>query len=124
MSYGGRKMSYKDFDEIESGTPPPWGATEKQIKRDIIDTLVADCITHERDLSGHKHAKIYNGYGTEPIVEGSNSALTIGVVAGSDVDIRMPDAGNVVIRSLPSDTVMFEINTDTNTINIGSGATT
>jgi hypothetical protein len=66
---------YKDFDLNTPGDPPPWGDREIQAFRDIIDTVVADTLG-EKDTSGHKHTKVYNGY-SSVIFDANNTGSDI-----------------------------------------------
>jgi hypothetical protein len=61
---------YKGFDLNSAGDPAPWGARETKAFQDIIDTLVSDSLG-TLDASGHKHAKVYNGY-SNVVIEADN----------------------------------------------------
>lgn len=119
-------MSYMGFDEIEPNDKN-WGAKEKKIKQDIIATIVSDCIAAEKDLTGHKHSRIYNGYGTSTIFESSaDYDIRIGNLKGSSIDsiIKSNEEYAFVARTLPDNVEYLKIDTLTNTINIGNGTTT
>lgn len=51
--------TYKAFTLNEAGDPPPWGATEVQAWKDLIDTVVEDAVDEEKKTTGHKHFKLY-----------------------------------------------------------------
>ena len=52
--------TYKNFTHNTAGDPPPWGVTEEQLFKDIIDTLVEDCVDETKYTGGHRHFKLYS----------------------------------------------------------------
>lgn len=73
---------YKTFDLNTPGDPPPWGVKEEQAFKDIIDTIVADTLGG-KDVTGHKHTKIYNGY-SSVVIDANNTGSE--VIFGGDSD--------------------------------------
>ena len=56
--------NYKNFTINTASTPPPWGAVEEQVMRDIINTLVVGTVTEERaEVLGHQHYQLYDTNG-------------------------------------------------------------
>lgn len=51
--------TYKSFTLNEPGDPTPWGSTELQAWKDLIDTVVEDCVEETKYTTGHRHFKLY-----------------------------------------------------------------
>lgn len=51
--------SYKSFSLNQPGDAAPWGTTEFNAWKDLIDTVVGDCVEETKYTSGHRHYKLY-----------------------------------------------------------------
>jgi hypothetical protein len=70
-------MAYKLFGIIGPGTPKPWGAQEETNWKDVIDTMVNDCVVQTKDSAGHKHGKLYGSDASELITGGEYKNIGI-----------------------------------------------
>lgn len=66
-----------DFDINEATTPKPWGAKEEQVIRDLIKTLTEDTISGVKNVTGHKHGKLYNSSAVAKIDTSTTSSINI-----------------------------------------------
>jgi len=107
---------YKGFTYNEAGvTPQPWGATENQLDKDLIDTIVNDaCLPQKETTNGHRHWRLYDPSGSEAIfMTGSYSygycknALLVGTVPSDGYD---PDG---MINAIGSAYVIFGMSNTT-----------
>lgn len=64
-------LMWKDFELNDLNTAKPWAPRETQKDKDVIDTMVGDAITVGKDVSGHKHNKIYSPIGVAGIEIGA-----------------------------------------------------
>jgi hypothetical protein len=56
--------AYKDFTINTAASPPPWGPTEEQMVKDVIDTLVIGTVEGAKDeTNGHRHHDLYDTNG-------------------------------------------------------------
>jgi len=76
---------YKNFNLNAHGDPPPWGTTETQAFTDIIDTLVSDTLGGEKESTGHKHAKVYNG-SSNAVIDANNTDGLVSIGGDPDAD--------------------------------------
>lgn len=98
---------YKDFDLNAPGAPPPWGSKELSAFKDIIDTLVSDTIgtqgpgsTGGKDITGHKHCRLYNGYTNEVINTESDVSIQINDYSGYSFRMNVRDSGGSDVGSI------------------------
>lgn len=58
--------TYKGFTyNLAGATPPPWGVVENQLDKDLIDTIVLDCVSATKDTTnGHRHYRMYSSDGS------------------------------------------------------------
>lgn len=98
---------YKDFDLNAPGDPPPWGDKEVSAFKDIIDTIVADSVgtqgpgsTGGKDVTGHKHWKLYNGYAEEVINTQSDVSIQINDYSGYSFRMNVRDSGGADIGTI------------------------
>ena len=54
---------YDGFNLIDPDTSRPWGPKEKQNWEDMADTVTQDTIQKQKDVSGHKHGRLYDSNG-------------------------------------------------------------
>lgn len=55
-----------------------WGADQLTKEHEIINCLVADCLEQEYRAQGHRHTKLYNGYGTSLALSSVENDVSIG----------------------------------------------
>jgi hypothetical protein len=79
-------MSYKNFNLNGPSTPKPWGAVEEQNWKDIIDTVVGDCVTVSKDTAGHRHTKLYDANGVAVVIV-STSSGNVGIGTTAPLDL-------------------------------------
>ncbi len=63
-------ISYKGMtlnDPTDPSGTYDWGPTELQAWQDHTDWIGGDCLSTSLDTAGHKHTKIYDGYGDDVI---------------------------------------------------------
>ncbi len=94
-------LIYKKFHLNDEDTPGIWAQQANQKAKNLIDTVVGDAITDGKDVTGHKHNKLYSPSG----------------VVGAEVDT----GGNlkikgVIITSIVIKTVDYVITINDNTI--------
>ena len=53
-------MNYKSFSINTPADVRPWGARETQAWKDIIDTVVMDCVQQVNNVTGHKHYRLFD----------------------------------------------------------------
>lgn len=52
---------YRDFDLNDFNARKPWGTREYQAWRDVLDTLLADCVyANKSTVDGHRHYRLFN----------------------------------------------------------------
>ena len=86
-------VDYKDFELNDEFTAKPWGPRETQAFQDVIDTLVSDCVDNLKDVTGHKHDKLYN----------PSKVVSLQVIAGGVVRIANLSTDGVVINNASGD---------------------
>lgn len=70
---------YKGYNPLGPGDLKPWGARDLQHEKDVIDSIVMDCISATKDLTGHKHRSLYDGYGQQTVsTNDSTKLITVG----------------------------------------------
>jgi len=75
-------MNYKGFSINTPSDARPWGARETQAWKDIIDTVVMDCVVQTLDITGHKHYRLFGTAG--------NVALTVDNIGQIGIGITVP----------------------------------
>ena len=69
--------AYKGFNPMGPGDVKPWGTGDLNHEKDIIDTLVTDCVSSTKELTGHKHKSLYDPSGVK-IITPTATEISIG----------------------------------------------
>ena len=88
--------TYDGFYLNDASTAKPWGAKELQVWKDMADTVTKDTIQAQKDVQGHKHAKIYDMAGTVII-----DAYASGDPVQISESVNLPSGKNYMINNVP-----------------------
>jgi hypothetical protein len=100
-------LNYKYFNLNSAGDAPPWGPKETTAFTDIIDTIVSDTLGGVKKSTGHKHAKVYNGY-SSAILDANNTDGTVDL--GGDPNTECGQAFRFSVRDGSSTSYLVEGN--------------
>lgn len=95
--------TYKSFTYNLVGDPAPWGAIENQLDKDIIDTLVLDCLTVGKDaVNGHRHIRFYDGSGNTVIFSSGTDLHLDASLCVIESETQVTDGVNTLSLSIES----------------------
>ncbi len=98
--------SYKGYNPLGPGDTKPWGQGDLDHEKEVIDSIVMDCVNNTKNLSGHRHPRLYDTAGNK-VLETVGTQMTIGggtptapthkismqVLTGEGEALRMVHAG-------------------------------
>jgi hypothetical protein len=75
--------AYKGFNPMGPTDVKPWGAGDLSHEQDVINCLVMDTIGQTKNLAGHKHRSLYDGYGYQTLTtDDITKKIKMGAVGG------------------------------------------
>lgn len=98
--------TYKGFTYNEPGDPKPWGTVENQLDKDLIDTMVIDCITATKDTDGHKHAKVYADTSNVVLRAQAQGEATFEYDQSNYLQVQVDSGGTPTLRPKSSELVL------------------
>jgi len=112
---------YKGFNPMGPGDVKPWGAGDYSHEQNVIDCLVMDTIGQTKNLAGHKHRSLYDGYGYQTLTsDDTTKTIKIGAVGGDhkvEVQLGYGSPSFNIKKSNGASAIKWEDGTSKATIN-------
>lgn len=75
--------AYKGFFPMGPTDVKPWGQGDLDHEKNVVDCLVMDTIGQTKNLTGHKHRALYDGYGYQTVTsDDTTKTIKMGALGG------------------------------------------